>query len=492
MNNKSPFGLNEWLLYLQDRKFPAGSESIAKLTKQIKTPDETLDRMQKNIASEPMLAFAILNQANTIVEYKRNDIKSPLHAASMIGMKGIGQSLSKLDSYTPSSKNKAHISFLREIQISYEAAAMARRWAIDKKISHTEDVFWLTFFRDAVRWLLWYHACDAMEQITQRLRRGDSPIKTEMELLGCRIDELSVALFKYWKVPNIIIDSFLTDQVPTAEELQSIARLTHTPDQLPGFAEDKRITILMNSPLILAYCATRVAQEANVMGWASKQLPFFYRVIAAILHIRLGDAIQLTHYACVEAAQDARYSAKPSLAAQLLSPMLYTRPSESGAGNLAKKVKSDPLTALQKQLEHTQEPKPRASLAMKAMLRLFATASQQILILKHDQATNKLSPMLQYGLDLELIKKVQWNTPSSVINKLISKRVAVHFNDSKLSTMFEQMPAGSKSLFASGQHLFLASAPVTDTETYIYWLIGNEALDGKQFDLFKRIIKLAD
>lgn len=492
MKNKSPFGLNEWLLYLQDRKFPAGSESLAKLRKQIKTPDETLDRMQKNIASEPMLAFAILNQANVVVQYKRNDIKSPIHAATMIGMKGIAGALDKLDPYTPAANNHAHNSFLREVQISYEAAAMARRWAIDKKISHTDDVFWLTFFRDAVRWLLWYHANEAMEQIKQRLCRGESAVKTEMALLGCRIDELSVALFKYWKVPGIIIDSFLTDQVPTAEELQSIARLTHSPDQLPGFAEDKRITILMNSPLILAYCATRVAQEANVMGWGSKNLPFFFRVIAAIIHIRLGDAIQLTHFACTEAAKDASYSVKPSLAAQLLSPMLYTQPMQAASTNTVRQNKVDPLAALQKQLAQTEPPKQRASLAMKALLSLFKGASQQLLILKHSQATSKLIPMLQFGLDKESLTQIQWNTPSPVIDKLIGKRVAVHFSDSKLSSMLAQMPKGSKQLFASGQHVFIASTPVTDDETYIYWLIGSSTLESAQFDLFKRVIKLAD
>lgn len=491
MKNKSPFGLNEWLLYLQDRKFPVGSDSIAKLKQQIKAPDATLDRMQKNIASEPMLAFAILNQANTIVEYKRNDIKSPLHAASMIGMKGISGAVDRVEPFTPSLKNTAHVAFLREVQVSYEAAAMSRRWAIEKKISHTDDVYWVTFFRDAVRWLLWFHAHDAMEQLSQQLRRGQSPVKAEMELLGCRIDELSVALFKHWKVPTIIIDSFLTDQVPTAEELQSIARLTHTPEQLPGFAEDKRITILMNGPLILAYCATRVAQEANIMGWGSKNLPFFYRIIAAILHIRLGDAIQVTHYACTEAARDARYSAKPSLAAQLLSPILYTRSGQSVAPSI-NRVKQDPVAQLQTKLEQTKDSKQRATLAMKTMLSVFKQHSEQLIILRHDKSTGKLSPILQFGYDLNALKNVQWNSSSSVINKLISKRVAVHFNDAKLASMMEQMPPGIDALFAPEQHLFLASAPVDDNQTYIYWLAGKGALDGAQFDVFKRIIKLAD
>ena len=488
--NKSPFGLNEWLLYLQDRKFPVGSDSIAKLKKQIKTPDETLDRMQKNIASEPMLAFAILNQANTMVEYKRNDIKSPIHAASMIGMAGISKVFDALDSYIANGKNPAHRAFSREVQISYEAAAIARRWAIEKKISHVEDVFWITFFRDAVRWLLWYHAHDEMEQLTQRVRRGESNVTAENESLGCRIDELTVALFKYWKVPTVIIESFLTDQVPTAEELQSIARLTHTPDQLPGFAEDKRITILMNSPLILAYCATRVSQEANIVGWGSKNLPFFYRVIAAIIHIRLGDAIQVTHFATTEAARDVRHPAKHSLAAQLLSPALFTH--TTGTASAAKKAKVTPLAQLQTKLKGITDHKQRTTLAMKALLAIFKGHSEQVLILRHTTSDNKLSPLLQFGYDVKTLKEIKWNSPSGVIAKLVSKRVAVHFDENKFASMTKDLPDGIDALLNGKQHLFLASSPINEQETYIYWLAGKGQLDRNQFDTFKRVIKLAD
>ncbi len=491
MKNKSPSGLTEWLLYLQDRKLPVGSDNIAKLRKQIKTPDETLDRMQSNIASEPMLAFAILNRANMIVEYKRNDIKSPIHAASMIGMKGIATIFDSLEPYQYSRKNPAHAAFWREVQTSYEAAAIAKQWALEKKISRIDDVYWITFFRDAVRWLLWFHAHDIMQELTTRVRKGDASESSEQALLGCRIDELTVALFKEWKVPQIIIDSFLTDQIPTAEELQSIARLTHTPDQLPGFAEDKRVTLLMNGPLILAYCASRISQEANVMGWGSKNLPFYYRVISAIIHIKLGDAIQLTHYATREAAQEFTIDAKQSLAAQLLSPLLYTRTSASKAP-ATKRVKVSPMAALEQKLKNLSEPKQRTATAMKALLSLFKGSCDQILILRHDTATGKLSPMLQFGYDVSQIKQVKWDASTPVISKLTSKRVAVHFNDIKLANMLRQMPENADKLFHEKQHLFLASSPVSEKETYIYWLAGQTALSQEQFDTFKRVIKLAD
>ncbi|MEC8482504.1 MAG: metal-dependent hydrolase, partial [Pseudomonadota bacterium] len=317
-----------------------------------------------------------------------------------------------------------------------------------------------------------------------------SASQAEAAVLGCRIDELTVALFKYWKVPTVIIESFLTDQIPTAEELQSIARLTHTPDQLPGFAEDKRITILMNGPLILAYCATRVAQEANIVGWGSKNLPFFYRVVAAILHIRLGDAVQLTHFATTEAAREVKHLGKPSLAAHLLSPILFTR--SSAQAETVKRVAANPLNQLQSKLKGITDSKQRATLAMKAMLSLFKGSSSAVLILHHNKIDEKLRPILQFGFDTDILRRVRWNSPSSVISKLNTKRVAVHFDNAKLNAMSKDMPEGTDKLFEGTQDLFLASSPIDEANTYIYWLFGQTQLNREQFDTFKKIIKLAD
>lgn len=486
---KSPFGLSEWLINLKDRKLPVSSDSISRLRNQIKTPDETLDRMQRNIASEPMLAFAILNEANMVVAYKRNDIKSPIHAASMIGMNGLSKIFDKVAPYTRSRKESHQRAYWREVQISYEAASIARRWAIEKSASHADDVFWITFFRDAARWLLWFHAHEQMEQVTEQIHRGKGQIEAEQGVLGCSIDELSVKLYQEWKVPEIIIDSFFGEQTPTDEDLQHLAQLVHDQEQLPGFAEDKRITIIMNGPLILASCASKLAREANIIGWGSKNLPFYYRVMSAVIHARMGEVIQATHYACVEAANDYINDAKYPLACQLLSPALFTK-TQAKPVSATKKI--TPLQALEQKLATITEPKARATLAMKAMLSLLKSSQPKIAVLRFSNNQNKLQPLLQYGFDLSLLKQIKWNSPSSVIDRLANKRVAVQLSEAKFSNTLTQLPQGAEKIFQPNGQLIMASSPLDADTTHIYWIHTSTQFNEQHYESVKRIVKLAN
>ncbi|WCN11431.1 HDOD domain-containing protein [Marinomonas mediterranea] len=485
--NKSPFNLEEWLIFLKDKKFPVEASNLARLKNQIKSPYETLDRMRSNIASEPLLAFAILNEANKVVPNKRSDIKTPNHAASMIGMSGIERVLDQLEPYEYSRKNPEQNSFLKEIQVSYEAAAIAKRWAIEKNISHIDDVFWVTFFRNAVRWLLWFHANEQMTEITHQLKKGISATQAELEHLGCRIDELTVKMMQYWQAPEIVINSFLTKHIPSAKELQSLANLTKHADQIPGFSEDKRLTILANGHLILSYCASKVAQEADVLGWGSKQLVFFYRVIAAVLHDKLGKVIQATHYGAVEAAAEFISDAKPPLARQLLSPLLYTKTSQIRA---TKKSDITPEQQLRKALEAPGlSNKQKAALVMK-VIRVNIRSAQHTIIFKYSESKGALSPILQYGYDIEVIKAIKWNNPSTTFDRLKQKRTAVLLSDKKLQQVLKTLPDTSDQIVDDNGNLILASTPVSEGEHHIYWLETRKAFSENDYKIVKQLLTI--
>ncbi|TDO99012.1 HDOD domain-containing protein [Marinomonas balearica] len=485
--NKSPFNLEEWLIFLKDKKFPVETSNLARLKNQIKSPYETLDRMRSNIASEPFLAFAILNEANKVVPNKRADIKNPSHAASMIGMSGIERVVGQLEPYEYSRKNPAQNALLKEVQVSYEAASIARRWAIEKNISHTDDVFWITFFRNAVRWLLWFHAHDKMEQITHQQKRGTPSTQAELENLGCRIDEIAVKMLLHWQAPEIVINSFLTKHIPSAKELQTLAALTKHADQIPGFSEDKRLTILANGHLILTYCASKVAQEADVLGWGSKQLVFFYRVIAAVLHDKLGKVIQATHFGAVEAATEFINDAKPSLAKQLLSPLLYTKTSQIRA---TKRSNISPDQQLKKALETPGlSSKQKAALVMK-IIRANIDAAQHTIIFKHSQSKGSLSPILQYGYDIDVLKAIKWNHPSSTFDRLKQKRTAVLLSDKKLQQVLKTLPGNSDQIVDDNGNLILASTQVSKDEQHIYWVETRKKFSENDYKMVKQLLTI--
>ncbi|ETX10344.1 metal-dependent hydrolase [Marinomonas ushuaiensis DSM 15871] len=487
MKDKSPSSLNEWLHFLKNKKFPVKSVNLARLKTQIKRTEETLDTldgMQTNIASDPMLAFTILNEANRITLNQTSQIKTPLHAASMIGMKGITRLFTRFTPYN--SKNKNHpphlVAFLNQVQTSYEAASIAKYWAIKNVSSHEDDIFWTTLFRDSVRWLLWFYAYPLMTEISQKIIQGEKSSQAELSVLGCHIDELTVHMCLYWNTSNGIIDSFLTKHIPNNKERQELAHLAHHLDELPGFIEEKRLTILANNPLIFTYCATQVAREANLMGWNSKKLPFYYRVVATVMRRRLGEVIQIAHLASTEAATLYNMGGKIPLAFQLLDPELFIKK------KVTKKPLS-PLATLKKTVSNNDllDIKLKASLALKTIQQTIPNM-QHCIIFKH--SINKTQPIFQSGYNIETIKSIRWNAPSNVFKKLSSRKSATHLFGQKLEELLKDLPHTSDQIIDTSSHLILASTSVSKNEMIIFWLETRIEFNEKDYKNLKQIVSL--
>lgn len=500
MSDKSPFGLEEWLKYLKDKKLPVGFDNLTRLRHQIQTPDEALDRLQSNIASEPFLAFIVLSEANKVVQNKRTDIKTPSHAASMVGMNGLSRVIGRLYPCKFSERNRAHQHFLKEVQISYEAASIAKRWAIERRSSNDEEVFWITFFRDAVRWLMWFYTHDAMLAVEEKIKQGVSLGQAEERVLGCRMDILTVKLFQAWDIPLVIINTFLTDHIPSREEMNMLASLSPDPEQIPGYTEDKRLTILANGSPILAYCASKVAHEANDFGWGSHSLTLYYQAISSVLHVRQGKAIQATHLATAEAAKLFAISSKIPLAAQLLSPQLYTRSKQAkgvtkaapknAAPTKAAPQKTDPFLWLQKRLSTPTVTGKQAISDSFKVIRSVVQNTQHGLVLSFSKSENRIRPQLQFGYDPELLKKINWNSESILIKRLLQQRSAFNLPSAKLKQSLKSLPLQAQQLVDENGHLLVASCPHKNGDVTIFWLDTRKQFSENEYNNLKRVLTL--
>ena len=486
MKDKSPSSLNEWINFLKNKQFPVKAVNLSRLNTQIKRTEDTLDSMQANIASDPLLSFAILNEANRITSNKNGEIKTPFHAAAMVGMNRIAQLLPRFLPYDTSKKPTPNLSaFLSEIQTSYEAATMARHWTIEKRSGNEDDIFWVTLFRDSARWLLWFYAYPIMISLNQKIQEGETSSQAELSTLGCRIDELTIHLCAAWGTSSKITDSFLTKYIPNKKEMQSLAHLAHHPDELPGFTEDKRLTILVNNSLIFAYCASKVVHEANRMGWGSKKLPFFYRVVATVMHRYIGEVIKTAHFSSTEAAKLYNVKGKVPLAAQLLSPELYN----SKRNTPSKKHKLSPIATLKEALskKNDYDAKRKANFALKTIQQAIPN-TQHCIIFKY--SNDKISPLYQFGYNIDDIKAIRWNAPSTVFNKLSNKRSASYLSGQKLSNLLKDFPHTSAQIIDNNSHLILASTIASENETVILWLETRTEFNDKDYKNLKLIVSL--
>lgn len=493
MKDKSPFGLNEWLHFLKSKHFPVKANVLIRLKVQVTRSEDTLENMQANIASDPFLAFAILNEANRIVPNKDSQIKTPFHAATMIGMSGIAKLLPQFSPYEDKKQKAPHVqALLGAMQTSYEAASISRSWAIGKLTSHEDDIFWTTLFRDTARWLLWFYAYPTMVALQHSIKQGEKASQAELNHLGCRIDELTAHLCAHWGTPQKIIDSFLKKHIPNAKEMQILAHLAHHPDELPGFTEDKRLTLLINNPLVFSYCASKVAHEASLMRWDSRNLPFYYRVVATVMHKKIGEVIQIAHLACVESAKKYRISNTPCLANRLIDTDLYTQKAAIGTSHLGKKtIALSPIAHLKKALKEPPklDSKNKAQLCLKT-IKLAIPNALHVIIFMFSSSKQKIFPVYQYGYSIEIIKSINWNTPTGVFKALTQKRSANHLFGQKLNRILPELPKKSNQIIDTASHLMLVSTKTSANDTLIFWLETRTEFNEADFNNLKKIASL--
>lgn len=481
MSDKSPSSLEEWLIYLKDKKFPVGSDNLTKLQNQLKSPQGAIDGLQNSILAEPFIGFMAISVANQIAKNNNSQIKTPTHAVSMVGIDGLAKIANQLYPCQFSSNNRAHCEFLKQVQISYEAASIAKFWSIEKRHANNEEIFWVTFFRDAVKWLLWFYCYEPMQALTQKIKQGAKPKEAEEELFGCRIEQLTVKLFQYWEIPSIIIDSFKTENTPTAKELKALADLTKDPDNVPVDPDDRRLNFLANHSLLFAVCASKLAHIANQSGWDSKSLENYYKVISAALHCKQAKTIKAAHSACVESAKLFPSQFKVPLAKHLLSPNLYQK--------TKLKPKNNPLITLQK-LSSTTKATDKECLiqSMKAIKALMPAS--QILILDFDSSHNKLKVSLQLGFDVSLLKQIKWDPSSRIFKQLLLKPSAVLFDKKKLSQAIKHLPTQLEPSLIQNQELVLTSFKNKQTNWKVIWIASNKTLAENDFKNAKRITSI--
>lgn len=483
MSDKSPSSLEEWLIYLKDKKFPVGSNNLAKLQHQLKSPKGAIDGLQNSILAEPYIGFMAISVANQISKNSNSQIKTPSHAVSMVGIDGLTKITNQLYPCQFSSNNRAHCEFLKQVQISYEAACIAKFWSIEKRHANNEEIFWITFFRDAVKWLLWFYDYESMHELTQKIKKGEKSKEAEEALFGCRIDQLTVKLFQYWEIPSIIIDSFKTENTPTSRELKALADLTKDPDNIPLDPDDRRLNFLANHSLLFAVCASKLAHIANQSGWDSRNLENYYKIISAALHCKQAKTIKAAHAACAESARLFPSDFKVPLAKHLLSPKLYLKAEP-------KVKKASPLNALQKA---TKSPKATdkecLTYSIKTIQNLLKPADQT-LILNFDSASQDMKVILQFGFNTSLLKQTKWDPKSKILKQLLQKPSAILLDRQKIKQISEHLPKTLATDLSKNQTLILTSFRSSQTNWKLIWIASHQIFNETDFNNAKRITSL--
>jgi len=146
--------------------------------------------------------------------------------------------------------------------------------------------------------------------------------------------ELSTLGVGHWLAPQYtfaltghttkkVIESFLTKHIPKRKRKQSPSCIWLTIQTNYQVTEDKRLTILINNPLIFSYCANKVLMKPVWCDGILKSA-FFLPCRRDIMHRRLWEVIHTAHFSSTKPPLSTITVGKISLAQQLLDPNLFT------------------------------------------------------------------------------------------------------------------------------------------------------------------------
>ncbi|CBL45246.1 Conserved hypothetical protein [gamma proteobacterium HdN1] len=236
--------VEDWVDYLSDDQLPALAASVHKLTDLTASEDARVSSLTSEVLRDPTLTSRLLQVSNS-VNYRNvsGQIATINRAIFWLGFSTVRDtmlSMKILDSVLEHSPSQ-HLLFL--IARSYHTAMQASWMVEEVRHSDREEAFISALLRHLGEMAF----LSRDDEVSHRLnllidRQGQTPDAAALDVLGCRFDEVTVAIVKRWGLSPLIAETILKPESPRqtvqaillAEELctQAIQGWDHPDTQL--------------------------------------------------------------------------------------------------------------------------------------------------------------------------------------------------------------------------------------------------------------------
>ena len=520
----SPYGLQQWVAFLQDKPLPVHARTSALLRQLLAQENTSLTQLQQVIVTDPVFSLHTVSLANQLNRNPETDVSTVELAVATLGLDRIRQLTETLPLIRINPHSVPHKQYFHAIANSYHAATQAAdlcRYPSPAIIHETRTA---ALLYGVGHWALWRFAPQQMSAIKIRIyEQGSDVTLAEHDVLGCTIQDISLHLAETWQLSRLAVEALRHATSPDAEMLDKLHRHATQGDALED-AHLREVKQLLNATYYPVKLANWLALTVPY-GWTKPKAVRLLEIISDFLNLPEERVISRLHQSCVRASQEYHVDGIMAPAALLLllpSERVLSYRLDSSAG-------ASPLTGMAKpaQLARTQQPPPPRGVTQTAPAEaelLDETIYQQILARLRAQPSpyqepsvmlmdllrglrlglglhrvclfqvsgHELQPYKQSGFakDSPLPRYTQSLQVPSLFKKLADKPLAVWIANHNRDKLWPELPERFKqvthqhsfvliSLFAGRQPLF-----------YLYGDRGNDAADISDFD-FKHFKQLA-
>lgn len=287
MTQSKPKGLKFWCNKISHSALPVLASTIKTMKKIPRADSIPYSRLVRGVEVDPVLCWHLIRAANKRMKNATVDIESLQVSISMIGLDRFWKTVDSAPMLKPNPKSHFQLTYLRELTFSILAAQFAYNWATTFQLSNPKGVYWNTLLSRSPIWAMWFVAYPEMLKWQYQTRTHKRSKKAvELEIFGCRLEDICFGVAKLWKLPNTCYECWHPQSLPSPKDLVALSA-----SKFSQALETKlSLRMAIQQPYFFSYLAHWAVLECR-WSWYSPRLLRCLQVVSHIVRIPLNQVI---------------------------------------------------------------------------------------------------------------------------------------------------------------------------------------------------------
>jgi HD-like signal output (HDOD) protein len=200
--------LDKVVFQLAMASLPALQGNLDAYSRLLIRPQLIIDHLSRVAERDPGITLRLLRTINSLQRQRlRTEITTLTHAQMMLGidtLKGIPRGMKRAEDLEPPLRAR----LFRSYMLACHRAEFARDFARLRRDLDANEIYVVALLYDLGKMLLDQQMPAEMAKVREiRASRGMEPAEAQYVSLGFTLDELTVALARQWKLPQLLIDT---------------------------------------------------------------------------------------------------------------------------------------------------------------------------------------------------------------------------------------------------------------------------------------------
>lgn len=452
----APQTLEDWLNQLEHLRLPVARSHHEQMLRTLRDNRRSLREIAERMQSSPVIALAILREANNSGGSFREPAESLEMALNRLGLQRAEQVLNRLEVKADA---EIPVALRQLLLIGQHATQQANGLFAGRLARLWQEVHWNSLLFLAPLWPLTLHQPDFLASWEQRvLARGEPLHKVEQELLGVPLLQLCQALAQRWHLPEWIQQGYrllLDDRRLLAKALRIAHDHEHPLHQQQMLDADPALRRWLTLPSNCILLANGIALSSH-HNWSCSHHLRWQQLTGLYLQMGRDELQPLLHQHAVSSAHE---HAEPGLwhpAEALLWPWDASRLRQPEPPAAKREPSSEWLQQCQRLLAQPSAFNNTQQLTDCAAQALQAGGLRRVLLLLCDREHSRLHAQQARGLAPDATSLRLDPTTSQVLRKLLSEPGQLRLSPDNQAQLSALLPGSLKALFL-GDHLLLRS-----------------------------------